>query len=128
MSEQEFNWVGARAACSSAQVFTSLFISVKDDVEKMNTLSINHGRVFGAGSNSSGRYFAAYRDGNTNSLVEFTLHGDHIEIKTSKDIAPLVVTLTLDNEGNCKLRVDGGECLSQWQVRRMVLEELFFGR
>jgi len=128
MSEQEFNWVDARAACSPAKVFTALFMGVKEDVRKMNALPPAAGQTFGADTNSSGQYFAAFREGDTNSLVEFTLRNDHIEIKTSNDAAPLAVTLTLDNEGKCKLRVNGSECLDQWQVRRMVLEELFFIR
>jgi hypothetical protein len=36
-------------------------------------------------------------------------------------------TLTLTNEGKCKLKVEGGEELYDWQFRRMVLENLFFG-
>jgi hypothetical protein len=34
--------------------------------------------------------------------------------------------LTLNNNGECRLRVKDEE-LEQWQVRRMALEELFFG-
>lgn len=130
MSEHEFNWVDARATCSPAKVFSSLFMGVKEDVRKMNELAplSTRKRTFDAHSNESGKIFAVCPDGDTKSVVQFKLSDDHIEIEISKGAAPLIVTLTLDNDGKCKLRVNGGECLDQWQLRRDVLEELFFGR
>jgi hypothetical protein len=130
MSEQEFNWVDARASCSPAKVFTALFLSIKEDVRKMNELTptTRLKRTFDAYSNESGKLFAVCADGDINAVVHFKLVDEHIEIEIPKRAAPLVVTLTLDNEGKCRLRVNAGECLDQWQVRRMVLEELFFGR
>jgi hypothetical protein len=37
------------------------------------------------------------------------------------------ITLTLDAHGECKLQVDGEQELTHWQMRRLVLEGLFFG-
>lgn len=39
----------------------------------------------------------------------------------------LRATITLNNEGRCMLKVDGEE-LEPWNVRRMALEDLFFGK
>ncbi len=85
-------------------------------------------RTFGADTNSSGKYFGAFEEGDVNSLVEFSLCGDHIRIKTSKNATPIEVRLALDNEGRCKLQMDGGEYLEQWQVRKIALEGLFRSR
>jgi hypothetical protein len=133
MSEADFNWVEAWAVCSPAKVFTDLFRGVKDDVNKVNALPPSDEspivrRVFDADTNSSGKYFAAFQVGNVNALVEFFLRGDHIEIKTSKNAAPIAVAVALDNEGKCKLRMNDGECMEQWQVRKIALEELFRSR
>lgn len=129
----EFDWVNAWAICSPAKVFMQLFSGVKEDVERVNALppaeeSPIRRRTFGADTNSSGKYFGAFAEGDVNALVEFFLCSDHIRIKTSKNAPPIEVRLALDNEGRCKLQMDGGEYLEQWQVRKIALEGLFRGR
>ncbi len=56
--------------------------------------------------------------------VEFNCEANRIVVRNQD--REFSVTLTLNNEGRCKLRVDGAEELEQWQVRRIALEKLFF--
>jgi hypothetical protein len=58
--------------------------------------------------------------------VNFSLEGDEIVVCAGNEII-LRATITLNNEGRCMLKVDDEE-LEQWQVRRMALEDLFFGK
>jgi hypothetical protein len=43
-----------------------------------------------------------------------------------EDKEKCIATLTLNNEGECRLLVNGQE-LEEWQFRKMMWEELFFG-
>ncbi len=71
-----------------------------------------------------GDYFVVFQAENSNARIEFNCEIDHIKVR-NKD-KEFSISLTLDNEGRCKLRVDDGEDLEQWQLRRMMLENLFF--
>ncbi len=66
-----------------------------------------------------------FQAANSTMKVEFNCEKDWISgNKCGKQFS---ITLTLNNKGQCRLRIDGGEELEQWQVRRIMLEELFFG-
>ncbi len=58
--------------------------------------------------------------------VDFALSKDRINVYNDKDEIMLAATITLNNEGKCRLVVEEEE-LTQWQFRRMALEKLFFG-
>jgi hypothetical protein len=126
---QELDWVKVRSACSVAQVFSELYLGAESDVKAMNltpSATPEHlGSPFAVHSNSTGNVFVVFQTGNTNRTVKFTLGPDRIAVTNQN--GQFTVTLTLNNEGRCKLRMNGGEELEQWQVRRMMLEGLFFG-
>lgn len=126
----EFNWINARVACSPARIFNDLFLAIKGDVGERNvSLQARDASPlrpsFDLGMNSSGQYFAVFRVGDVRSTIEFFLRTERIEVKTSAESSS--ITLSLDNQGVCKLRMNGGELLEQWQVRKILLEGLFFG-
>jgi hypothetical protein len=56
--------------------------------------------------------------------VRFSLATNGISLKRGQNT--FMIALTLNDEGRCKLSVDGGPQQEQWQVRRMALEGLFF--
>jgi hypothetical protein len=59
--------------------------------------------------------------------VNFSMADTEIAIKTSGG-SSFRVTLMLNNDGECKVRVKGrDEDLERWQVLRIALEDLFFG-
>ena len=127
---QDFNWVEARAECSVAKIFSTLFQDATEDVSEANELKMErfprYPVKFGIRSNSSGNVFVVYEEGNTETEVKFSLASDRIVIASSGN--KYVVTPTLNDEGKCKLRIDGAaEAFEQWQVRRRILEDLFFG-
>jgi hypothetical protein len=130
MSEAGFNWVGARAECSYGPVFGRLELGCEDDAKARNKV------VFGSESQARRRHFSIIEndaktkfrvceDSDPRSAVTFSLREDCIEIETPKKT--LRITLTLNAQGECRLQVDGEQELTQWQVRKLVLEELFFG-
>jgi hypothetical protein len=132
-----FDWVRGRAECSLYKVFKELLVGVREDVDTRNSIQPNHNPKWSVGALSSNR-FSVLREENTNgcpvnSSVEFILAKDHLEIVDDDETSPvsntsprLVATITLNNEGLCRLKVGDVE-LEQWQLRRMALESIFFG-
>ncbi|HEY5176290.1 MAG TPA: hypothetical protein VII95_12075 [Terriglobales bacterium] len=121
-----FDWVSARGACSIRKVFEQLKLGAMDDVRAINALRA--GLVCDMADNSTGDFFSVFREGNGSRTVKFSSASDDEITITNSTGMNLRVTLTLNNQGDCKLRIVGkDEELEQWQVRRMALEELFFG-
>jgi hypothetical protein len=130
MSGEGFNWVGARAECSYVPVFMRLHLGCEDDVQERNKVVIGdesqtRRRRFLIISNDAKTKFQVCEGSNPSSAITFTLRDNHIEIETPKKT--MSITLTLDAHGECKLQVDGEQELTHWQMRRLVLEGLFFG-
>ena len=127
---QELNWVKVRSECSAGRVFSQLFIEIEQDVKNINLLPTTPGYpppAFAVQENSAGNCFVVFEAGNTNAAVDFKLASDHMVIAMPNG-KQLTITLTLNNEGVCKLKVNGEGELERWQVRRMALESLFFDR
>lgn len=127
-SAHQFDWVKARADCSLLCVFNELRLGVEEDIKTMNAMPpLTEYPVpqFDLRANTMGDHFLVFRTDNAGMRVTFNCERGRIAV--TKGEKPFAITLTLNNEGRCKLRVDGGEPLELWQVRRMMLEELFFG-
>ena len=102
----------------------------EDDVQERNKVLVGdeseaRRRHFSVIPNDAKTKFRVCEDTDPRSAVTFTLRNDSIEIETPKKT--LRATLTLHAAGECRLQVDGEQELSQWQVRRLALESLFFG-
>jgi hypothetical protein len=128
----DFNWVTSRAECSLLAVFKALELGAREDVETVTSLVMPHERVSFSVVASHCRFSVIREDGATPASpiprsrdVNFTVEGQEIVASKGNKIL-LRAAITLNNEGQCKLKI-GDEELEQWQVRRMALEELFFG-
>jgi len=132
---QTLNWVKARAGCSLLNAFETLAEGAKRDSEEMTSLLGEHSRlVFSTYRPSKRRFSVARVDDpitNISSSVDFELGANEIVVYHMNNSANEVlfkVGVTLNNEGECRLKIAGQEAeLEQWQVRRMALEKLFFG-
>jgi|ERR1700733_5606105 len=126
----DFDWVIARSNCSIAVVFKELELGVIDDLEKAQSLvpPKNQWKKFSV-TNTIGNRFAASRIDNTLTgfakFVSFSCTDSEIQVLDANDRLLMAATLTLTNEGECKLKV-GDQELYQWQFRRMALEGLLF--
>ena len=127
-----FDWVTARAHCSLFRMFKELEFGAREDVKIANSLcTAGDPYEFTVTDNSSGTMFAVFRQTKRTTSpapqksVDFHLEDKTILVKHAftEDIS---ATLTLDNDGHCKLRMKDQE-LEQWQFRRMALEGLLFG-
>jgi hypothetical protein len=134
VTPKDLNWVKERAACSLFKVFQSLQAGVEADVRDMQAL-VEPGIYlkFEFHCHTNQEFSVTRFDDPTlptvGESIVFSLGRDKITVQTRISSGTrefFVATITLDNEGNCKLLVKDEAPLEQWQVRRMALEPLFF--
>jgi hypothetical protein len=123
----DFHWVVARSKCSIAVVFTELQLGAVDDAKKAHSNLSQEGWPTFEATNIIGNSFCVVRAHNPvcSKRVEFSRSENEIQVRDNDGKLFMTATLTLTNEGECKLKV-GDQELDQWQFRRMALENLFF--
>jgi hypothetical protein len=126
------DWVKARAECSLQHIFKELELGVRQDCEKAQALVPPKYPTTFSVTKTYGTRFAAVRVDDPLSAISrsiyFACSGGKITVSSDGSVGEevkMTATLTLTNEGHCKLKV-GDEELFQWQFRRMALEDLFF--
>jgi hypothetical protein len=127
---EQFNWVAAISACSVTEVFERLRLQVKSDVdtrEAMRAMPIDQHYAFSFVSNG-GKFSAVVQGHRIHHVVTFTLEmsSQSIKVHDENDALILAATTTINDEGECRLKVKGQE-RELWQVRKMALEGLLFG-
>ncbi len=120
------NWVKLRHACSPLEMFIRLRHGAEEDVKARNELR-KEGDQFLFKVVSDNGTFAVSRESNRGAAwVDFTHTESGITVKDPTGKTIQETTLTLTDEGECKLRLPNGEELTCWQFRKRILEDLFF--
>lgn len=134
--DNDFDWVTARNDCSVMASFSALRIAARKNVEYRNaqrsdfqekaTISLFEAEDFGENG------FCVRRHDDIGGRVCFEHEEERIKIErfsTKGTIvgSALTVTVTLNDEGECRYRIDGEGEFKTWQVLRRSLEHLFFG-
>lgn len=120
------NWVKLRHLCSPLEMFLQLKEGAKEDVETREKLvkDQDKGTVAFRIMSHNGKGFSVIREGHQISdWVEFTWEASGISVRNKDDKVVQKATLTLTDEGECKLRVSTGEELTCWQFRKRMLED-----
>jgi len=131
----DFDWVVAQSKCSAASMFARLQTGVKEDVRRRNGLGLlgrDDGWTFEF--HVDGEEFEVSRveaSGVTESidstlaLVRFERAGRRIHVHGDGVDVEFTAVISLDVAGVCRLVV-GEAMYSEWEIRRMALEQLFF--
>jgi hypothetical protein len=121
----KFDWVTERSSCSLPNVFKTLRLQVEEDVKTRNALRPNNSPYkFSVAEN--GVDFTVLLEAKDKQRSVIFSHAEHaILVRDDKGSQMFEVTLRFDDEGQCRLNVNGKEH-DFWQVRRMALEELMF--
>lgn len=123
--DQEFRWVKALAECSPFQVLKFLQDGCQQDVQDRNEQR-SEGDAFGFKITSTANHFRVLREGNRiSSSVKFEASPTGISVSDDNDIVILQAILTVNDEGQCRLRI-GNDEVTFWQFRRRALQDLFF--
>jgi hypothetical protein len=120
-----FDWVTRRASCSLPSVFKELRAEVEQDVNTRNGLRPNHAPYEFSVTDQDGSFSVFLKAKELQMTVTFVLGEHAIQVRDDKGIPIFDVTLSFNELGECRLKVDGAE-REYWQVRRMALEDLMF--
>ncbi|MCX6537440.1 MAG: hypothetical protein NT151_00695 [Acidobacteria bacterium] len=120
----DFDWVTARHQCSVGIIFERLRVRTSADVALRNKRLESEREVAPLTVTTDGASFSVLRG--PTRVVRFMLRGETIDVSDEKIQTVMEATLTLNDAGECRLRV-GDEELLLWQFLKRALETLFFG-
>lgn len=127
----EFDWVSAQAKCSAAVMFERLRTRVREDVQRRNGIfDRNDGWKFEFHEDDDGfeavRGATSGRSGSgVGAVVRFERTGSRIHVQGEDIDVEFMAVVALDVTGSCRFVV-GEAVYSEWEIRRMALEQLFF--
>jgi len=126
----DFDWVSAQAQCTSASTFERLRTQVREDVQRRNgLLGRTDGWRFEFGTEDDAfevaRVNGSLVDPKTSAVVTFERAGRRIHIHSDDIDVDITAIVALDVSGACRFIV-GEAIYSDWEIRRMALELLFF--
>jgi hypothetical protein len=123
----KFDWVTGRSSCSLPKVFKELRLGVEEDIKTRNSLRPDNSPYLFSVREDLADFTVLLEGKDLNRSVIFTLAEHAIVIRDNKGNQVFEVISIFNDEGQCRLSVNG-EDLDPWQVRRMALEELLFGQ
>ena len=126
----DFDWVTAQAKCSAAAMFVRLRGTVEEDVRRRNALQDRDDEAtFELTDEEDGfdvsRLVASFTGSRVAALVRFERAGRRIHVRGDGVDVDFTAIVALDAAGTCRFVV-GEATYSEWEIRRMALEELFF--
>ena len=121
----QFDWVTERSSCSLPKIFNTLRLQVEEDVKTRNVLRPNNAPYEFSVTEDNGEVTVLLKAPELQSSVIFSLADHAILVRDDQGNQLFEVTMTFDDSGKCRLKVNAEE-RDFWQVRRMALEELMF--
>ena len=126
--DSDFNWVKARHECSIEFEFECLRrdIEASQDVRMRQLGEEREAEIIVKSKPDLISVQLRNGRGGIAPCVVFHLERGKIVVRPLGSAAPFELTLTLNNEGECRFRIDGEGEHRRWQVLRRALEELLF--
>jgi|SRR5450759_4401562 len=120
-----FDWVTELSRCSIGSVFEELKLQVESDVKTRTALRPDNCPYGFSMVAHESTFSVVFNQQNIRRAVSFVMRDDLIVVKDHNNKEMLEAGLTLNDKGECRLKVKGEE-RELWQFRRMALEDLFF--
>ena len=123
----EFDWVKARSDCTVRAVFKRLAEDVRSDLDRFALLHPGPAQSHEFGECGKDRFFVEHK-----KVHRVVFEREDSEIRIDRwayigDHTPLMVlTVRLDDDGECAMVDEEQNALKPWQVRRKALEDTFF--
>ena len=128
----DFNWVAAQATCNAASMFDRLRARVKEDVQRRNGLFDQDEDWTFEFHEEGDDEFEVVRVGGSgltgpkvSAVVQFERTGRRIRVHSEDLDVEFTAVVIVDTAGHCRFVV-GEAMYSDWEIRRMALELLFF--
>ena len=122
---EELDWVTQRSECSLSVIFEKLKTQIQADVKTRNSMRPELAPYIFNISVKGDTIIVTADSNRPYMAVQFELSGKSIVVKNKRDEVMAEATLTLNDRGECKLKVASQE-QELWQFRRKALEDLFF--
>jgi hypothetical protein len=120
----DFDWVTARAKCSSVELFEKLKMLVENDIEIRNTFRKKDSPYFKIVKANPSRFSVVAEAIGIHLTVAFSLSNNVISVAGIN--GPIFDAIaTFCNDGECRAKI-GDQEYDLWQLRKMALEDLFF--
>ncbi|HEX5410919.1 MAG TPA: hypothetical protein VFZ27_03575 [Terriglobia bacterium] len=124
------NWVELRHNCSPFDMFTRLRHGVEQDIATLVALLSDKRPATEFKIIAESNFFAVTRQvageyAERSPWVQFSWNNEGIRVKNFRGASEKAV-LTLNDSGECKLKLEDGKELNCWQFRKRFLEDLFF--
>lgn len=126
----DFDWVTAHAGCTGETMFDRLRRGAQKDVEKRNALDFQSNVRYEL--HDDGDQFEVSRVAQTGfsipktlAFVTFSREGQRINVAGDGVDVHFEVFVALNHEGTCRFFIGEAE-YSDWHVRKLALEHLFF--
>ena len=119
----DVDWVAERARCEIRAVFARLKDGIKHDVKTRNALRTDDSQYKFEALEDGPDYLSVTVPDVKAQPVSVAIVNN--EIHVAYDQTNTVATPVLTDEGECRIQF-GSLMLTEWQVRRRVLERLFF--
>ena len=126
----DFDWVVAQSKCTPKLMFDRLRVRVNEDVQRRNGVSNQNDR-WTFEFEEDGDDFEALRvtsgpgDAKVLALVRFERTGRRIVVHGEDVDVDFTAIVAIDAAGLCRFVV-GEVMYSEWEIRKMALEALFF--
>jgi hypothetical protein len=132
LSADDFDWVTAQAACTPVTMFARILAGVRRYVERRNALADPADEfAFEVREDEDGQFEVVRTIGkpaettDVNAAVTFDRAGPRINIKGDGVDVDFTAIAGINPSGACRLFVGEAE-YSEWEVRKLALEQLFF--
>jgi hypothetical protein len=122
---QELNWVEKRAACNIAEMFDKLCLEIQDDIIAINAVKYKE-FYFKQDSLSDGSIVIGQPKRTPRVTVMIGIVEQKIMVQDQATPDRWSVSVGLNDEGRCVLKLEGGSELETWQFRKKALDALFF--
>jgi hypothetical protein len=129
--EKDWDWVVARKACTARAMFEALRSGAKANVVSRNRLDDEGPKdppPFTINERPPNGFTVSDSRGRARRVVDFDLDGHVIHVSRTMVTATssFDVSVVLNDEGICKLKIRAESELDEWQVLKRALEPLFF--
>ena len=121
----EKDWVSARSLCSLPKVFKELRLQVEEDVKIRNALRPNNSPYEFSVADQGTDFSVLLKTKDAEKSVLFSVSGQAILVTSDHGNQMFKVTVTFNDNGECKLHINEQEH-EMWQVRRKALEDILF--
>ena len=128
-ASDEFDWVSAQTACTTALMFRRLLEGARKDVDRRNASGFGRRDRWTfklhADDENTFEVTRDAPDGSTLAFVAFEREGPRINVTSEGTDAHFTAIVNINPAGECRFLVGETEYLA-WEVRKMALEVLFF--